>query len=262
MSQSILSSLTADEESNFSEETEVFVFPTSFAQQRLWFLDQLASGNPFYNVSTALRLTGALNFTALKQTFNEIVRRHETLRTTFMLLQEPVQAIAPSLTIPLPLIDLRNVERQERETHVQQIATIEAQYPFDLTTGPLLRVKLLQLDEAEYVLLLNLHHIIADGWSIGVLVRELGIFYRAFVEDEQNPNATGAVLTKSPIISKRVFSLCIYATASTTHSVCRFCRVATGVAARSGGKRYLASTNSVSLLAKAVRRDFGAKSPQ
>jgi amino acid adenylation domain-containing protein len=199
MSQSILSSITADEESNFSEETEVFVFPTSFAQQRLWFLDQLASGNPFYNVSTALRLTGALNFTALKQTFNEIVRRHETLRTTFMVVeQKPVQAIAPSSTIPLPLIDLRNVERQERETQVQQIATIEAQHPFDLTTGPLLRVKLLQLDEAEYVLLLNLHHIIADGWSIGVLVRELGILYRAFVEDEQNPNTTGAVLTQSP----------------------------------------------------------------
>ena len=84
MSQYIFSSLTADEELNFSEETEVFVFPTSFAQQRLWFLDQLASGNPFYNVSTALCLKGSLNFTALKQTFNEIVRRHETLRTTFV----------------------------------------------------------------------------------------------------------------------------------------------------------------------------------
>ena len=186
MSQDILSSLTANEELNSSEEAEVFVFPTSFAQQRLWFLDQLAPGNPFYNVSTALRLTGSLNFTALKQTFNEIVRRHETLRTTFVMVeQQPVQAIAPSVTIPLPLIDLRNFESQERETQVQQIVTQEAQHPFNLTTGPLLQVKLLQLDEAEYLLLLNLHHIVADGWSIGVLIRELGILYTAFAEDRQ-----------------------------------------------------------------------------
>ncbi|MBG1271671.1 non-ribosomal peptide synthetase [Nostoc sp. WHI] len=193
MSQYILSSLTDDEELNFSEEAEVFVFPTSFAQQRLWFLDQLAPGNPFYNVSTALRLKGSLNFTALKQTFNEIVRRHETLRTRFVMVeQQLMQAIAaescansPSLIIPLPLIDIRNFESQERETQVLQIATAEAQRPFNLTTGPLLRVKLLQLDESEYVLLLNLHHIVADGWSIGVLVRELGVLYKAFVEDKQ-----------------------------------------------------------------------------
>ncbi|MEH2324927.1 MAG: amino acid adenylation domain-containing protein [Nostoc sp.] len=183
MSQYIFSSLT-DDELNFSEETEVFVFPTSFAQQRLWFLDQLARGNPFYNVSTALCLRGSLNFTALKQTFNEIVRRHETLRTTFVIVeQQPVQVIAPSLTIPLPLIDIRDFD-QERETQVRQIATAEAQHPFNLTTGPLLRVKLLQVDEAEYVLLLSLHHIVADGWSIGVLIRELGVLYKAFVEDK------------------------------------------------------------------------------
>ncbi|MCC5603472.1 non-ribosomal peptide synthetase [Nostoc favosum] len=185
MSQYIFSSLTADEELNFSDEAEVFVFPTSFAQQRLWFLDQLAPGNAFYNVSTALRLKGSLNFTAFKQTFNEIVRRHETLRTTFVMVeQQPVQVIAPSLTIPLPLIDIRNFD-QERETQVRRIATAEAQHPFNLTTGPLLRVKLLQLDEAEYVLLLNLHHIVADGWSIGVLIRELGVLYKTFVEDKR-----------------------------------------------------------------------------
>ncbi|MFN6483748.1 MULTISPECIES: amino acid adenylation domain-containing protein [unclassified Nostoc] len=185
MSQYIFSNLKADEELNFSDEAEVFVFPTSFAQQRLWFLDQLAVGNPFYNVSTALRLTGSLNFTALKQTFNEIVRRHETLRTTFIMVeQQPVQVIAPSLTIPLPLIDIRNFA-QERETQVRRIATAEAQHPFNLITGPLLRVKLLQVDEAEYVLLLNLHHIVADGWSIGVLIRELGVLYKAFVENKR-----------------------------------------------------------------------------
>ncbi|MBD6620400.1 amino acid adenylation domain-containing protein [Komarekiella sp. 'clone 1'] len=201
MSKYIFNNLTDDEELNFSEDAEVFIFPTSFAQQRLWFLDQLAPGNPFYNVSTALRLTGSLNFTAFKQTFNEIVSRHEILRTRFVMVQqEPVQAIAaescanaPSLTIPFPLIDLRNFESQERETQVRRIATAEAQRPFNLTTGPLLRVKLLQLDEVEYVLLLNLHHIVADGWSIGVLIRELGVLYKAFVEDKR------ASLPKLPI---------------------------------------------------------------
>ncbi|QSJ15009.1 amino acid adenylation domain-containing protein [Nostoc sp. UHCC 0702] len=205
MSEYIFNSLTADEELKFSEEAEVFVFPTSFAQQRLWFLHQLAPDNPFYNVSTALRLTGCLNFTALKQTFNEIVRRHETLRTTFVMVQQPVQAIpaescanAPSLSIPLPLIDLRNFHSPERDTQVQQIATQEAQRPFNLTTGPLLRVKLLQLDEAEYVLLLNLHHIVADGWSIGVLIRELGILYKAFTENQPYLTTNQSLSTPLP----------------------------------------------------------------
>ncbi|MDZ7955197.1 amino acid adenylation domain-containing protein [Nostoc sp. DedQUE09] len=198
MSQYIYSSLTDDEELNFSEEAEVFVFPTSFAQQRLWFLDQLAPGNPFYNVSTALHLTGSLNFTALKQTFNEIVRRHETLRTRFVMVQQPVQAIAPSLTIPLPLIDLRNFDSPERNTRVQQIVTQEAQHPFNLTTGPLLRVKLLQLDEAEYLLLLNLHHIVADGWSIGVLIKELGVLYKALAEDKRCLTTSYSVSTLLP----------------------------------------------------------------
>lgn len=199
MSQYIYSSLTDDEELNFSEEAEVFVFPTSFAQQRLWFLDQLAPGNPFYNVSTALHLTGSLNFTALKQTFNEIVRRHETLRTRFVMVeQQPVQAISPSLTIPLPLIDLRNFDSPERGTRMQQIITQEAQHPFNLTTGPLLRVKLLQLDEAEYLLLLNLHHIVADGWSIGVLIKELGVLYKALAGDKRCLTTSDSVSTLLP----------------------------------------------------------------
>ena len=185
MSQDLLGSPIDDEELNVSEAAEVFVFPTSFAQQRLWFLDRLAPGNPFYNVSTALRFKGALDFTALKQTFNEIVCRHETLRTKFLVVDgQPLQAISPSLSIPIPLIDLRCFDR-ERETQLRQIATAAAQQPFDLATGPLLRVKLLQLDDAEYALLLDLHHIVADGWSIGVLVREIGVLYKAFAANEQ-----------------------------------------------------------------------------
>ncbi|MBE9165412.1 non-ribosomal peptide synthetase [Tychonema sp. LEGE 06208] len=166
------------------QETEVFVFPASFAQQRLWFLNQLAPGNPFYNVSTALRLTGFLNLISLEQTFNEIVQRHETLRTTFTLLEgELVQIIAPILTVSLPTIDLQNLSPTQQETAALQLATDAAQCPFDLAAGPLFKVTLLQLGETEHILLLNLHHIVADGWSIGVLIRELGTLYTAFVKN-------------------------------------------------------------------------------
>lgn len=168
--------------------TEAFIFPTSFAQQRLWFLQQLAPGNPFYNVSAALRLQGSLNVAALEQTFNEIVRRHETLRTTFIQVEgEPVQAIAPSLILSIPIIDLRHLLETQREADARRLAALEAQRPFDFVKGPLLRVKLLQLAETEYVLLLNLHHIIADGWSIGVLIRELAALYNACVEGKPSP---------------------------------------------------------------------------
>ncbi|MBF2064165.1 MAG: hypothetical protein IGS39_07050 [Calothrix sp. C42_A2020_038] len=162
-----------------AEETEVFVFPVSFAQARLWFLNQLQKGNPFYNVSTALRLTGSLNITALEQAFNEIVRRHKVLRTSFILVDgEPVQVITPDLTIPFSVIDLGNVEAEELTLQVQPLASEESQRVFNLTTAPLIRVTLLQVDENQYVLLLKLHHIIADGWSIGVLIRELSVLYQ------------------------------------------------------------------------------------
>ncbi|MEG4117287.1 amino acid adenylation domain-containing protein [Microcoleus sp. N9_B4] len=166
------------------QEIEVFVFPASFAQQRLWFLNQLAPGNPFYNVSAALRLTGSLNLRCLEQTFNEIVQRHETLRTTFTLLEgKLVQVIAPFLTVSLPTIDLQNLSPTQQETAALQLATDAAQCPFDLAAGPLFKVTLLQLSETEHILLLNLHHIVADGWSIGVLIRELGTLYTAFVKN-------------------------------------------------------------------------------
>ncbi len=177
-----------DKKLNIEQEAEVFVFPASFAQQRLWFFDRLAPGNPFYNVSTALRLKGSLNLTALEQTFNEIVRRHETLRTTFVMVEgQPVQAIAPSLTIPLPVINLQNRSPTEQETEARTLTIHEAKHPFNLAEGPLLRVTLLQLSETEYVLLLNLHHIVADGWSIGVLIKELGILYTTFLDKQLSP---------------------------------------------------------------------------
>ncbi len=170
----------------FSE--EVFVFAASFAQQRLWFLDQLIPGNALYNVPTVIRLTGRLNLAALQQTFNEIVRRHEVLRTTFKVLEgQLVQAIAPSLTIPLSLLDLRQLPVDEREAQAKRIVTAEVERPFDLSSGPLLRVMLLQRSQTEHILVLNMHHIICDDWSIGVVIRELGTLYTAFAQNQASP---------------------------------------------------------------------------
>lgn len=171
---------------NISE--EVFVFPASFGQQRLWFLDRLFPGTSFYNVPTAMRLTGFLDLAALEESFNEIVRRHEILRTTFGTVEgQPVQLIAPHLKISLPLIDLQQLPVSEREAAAQQAIAQELQQPFNLAQGPLLRLMLLQLNQTEYVLVINLHHIVFDEWSIALLIRELGLLYTAFCAGKPSP---------------------------------------------------------------------------
>jgi amino acid adenylation domain-containing protein len=155
--------------------------PLSFAQQRLWFLNQLEPSLLAYNISKAIRLTGQLNVAALEQAFNEIVRRHEVLRSTFHTVEgRPILVIAPSFTSGLPVVDLTHLHEAERETEVQRRATEEAQRPFDLAHGPLLRHTLLKLSQEEHVLLLTLHHIVFDGWSFDILFRELTAFYEAF----------------------------------------------------------------------------------
>ncbi len=144
--------------------------------------------NPFYNVAAAIRFTGALNIPVLEQTFNAIVHRHETLRTTFALIEgELTQVIAASLQLSMTTIDLQTIPLEKREAIVQQRAIAESQAPFNLTTGPLIRVTLLQLEATDYVLLLTLHHIVADGWSIGVLLRELSALYTAFCAGKPSP---------------------------------------------------------------------------
>ena len=174
------------------------VLPLSFAQQRLWFLDQLVPENPFYNMPAAVQLQGHLNLDALKQAFNAIVQRHETLRTTFAIVEgQPAQIIAPGLSLHLPVIDLQNVPIVERDTIIQQLATEEAHRPFNLTAGSLLRVTLLRLTETNHMLLLTLHHIISDGWSMGVLMRELGALYTVFLND--NSTSLSASLSELPI---------------------------------------------------------------
>ncbi|MEH2110842.1 amino acid adenylation domain-containing protein [Nostoc sp.] len=162
--------------------------PLSFAQQRLWFLDQLIPNNPFYNIPLALHLTGSLKLAALEQTFNEIVQRHEALRTTIVVQKgQPVQVINPTLTIPLPIIDLRQLPQAEREIQARRFTTQEAQRPFNLSTDSLLQVKLLWLDETQYILLLTMHHIVSDGWSIGVLIQEIAALYTAFASNQPSP---------------------------------------------------------------------------
>jgi amino acid adenylation domain-containing protein len=167
-----------------------YIFPLSFAQQRLWFLEQLTPGNPFYNQSVAIRLTGDLNLTALEQTFNEIIRRHEVLRTTFTIFEEqPVQIIAPTLALKLLVVDLQTLPEAEREIEIMRFATKEAQLPFNRLEAPLLRYTLLRLGLTEYVLLFTMHHIISDAWSKEILIREVAILYKAFSSGQVSPLA-------------------------------------------------------------------------
>ncbi|MCG6137829.1 MAG: amino acid adenylation domain-containing protein [Nostoc sp. LLA-1] len=155
--------------------------PLSFAQRRLWFLNQLEPQSSAYNIPAAIRLTGKLNIAALEQSINEIVRRHETLRTTFTVVDgEPVQVISAATKLQLPIIDLQTLPETDRETEALRLATLEAQTPFNLKQDSLLRVSLLRLDEQDHVILFTMHHIVSDGWSTGILIRELTTLYKAY----------------------------------------------------------------------------------
>ena len=143
------------------------LLPLSFAQQRLWFLDQLEPGSTFYNVPVAVRLRGELDVAALERTLSEIVRRHEVLRTRFVSVGgEPRQQVLEAAEVKLRITDLSGLEETAREAAVKEAATAESSEPFDLAHGPLLRVKLLRLGEQEHVVLLTMHHIASDGWSM------------------------------------------------------------------------------------------------
>ncbi|MEP6741508.1 MAG: amino acid adenylation domain-containing protein, partial [bacterium] len=162
------------------------LLPVSFAQQRLWFLDQLEPGSPFYNISRARRLRGGLNVEALQQAISEIVRRHEALRTSFRSEEgTPYQQINECNSVPLPVIDISTVEDKEKKA--EDLAAAEISRPFDLRRGPLLRTSLLKLREDDHVLVLTLHHIAADGWSLAVLFRELTSLYDAIVNRKPSP---------------------------------------------------------------------------
>ncbi len=162
--------------------------PLSFAQQRLWFLEQLQPGTSTYNMPSAVRFRGALDVDALRRSLREVVRRHESLRTTFAVRGgSPVQVVAPELALDLPVIDLRWIPEGEREEAVRRLAGEEARRPFDLAGAPLIRATLLRSGDGEHVALLTMHHIVADGWSIGVLIRELAALYPAFLAGRPSP---------------------------------------------------------------------------
>ena len=154
--------------------------PLSFSQQRLWFIDQLTPGTFAYNMPVALRVEGTLDAGGLRECLDEIVRRHEILRTTFTVVAgEPGQTISPSAAFELPLVDLSAYPAAGRETEARRIMQLEAQRPFDLARGPLIRGALLRLDAHTHVLVIVMHHIISDGWSVDVLLKELGNLWEA-----------------------------------------------------------------------------------
>ncbi|HKE57442.1 MAG TPA: condensation domain-containing protein, partial [Pyrinomonadaceae bacterium] len=156
--------------------------PLSFAQQRLWFLDQWQPGTSLYNLPGGLRLLGSLDRPALESSLNEILRRHEALRTTFPTINgQPVQRITAVASFTLPVIDLRSIPAAEREVEVRQLAQKEYEQPFDLEQGPLFRSQLLCLNDDEHVLVMTMHHIVSDGWSSGLFAQELSALYKSFV---------------------------------------------------------------------------------
>jgi len=152
--------------------------PASYAQERLWFLDRLAPGNAAYNIPLSLGIRGDISMARLEAVLGQVVRRHDTLRTTFGEREgQPVQVITPPGPWTLPLVDLTALSGAAREAESRRLAQEEADLPFDLQRGPLLRAVLLRLGGSEHALLLTLHHIVADGWSLGVLVRDITALY-------------------------------------------------------------------------------------
>ncbi|HEX2188309.1 MAG TPA: amino acid adenylation domain-containing protein [Longimicrobiaceae bacterium] len=169
---------------------EADTFPLSFAQQRLWFLDQMAPGNTAYNITGAYHLRGELDAAALEGALDELRRRHESLRTVFAAAADgPVQVVRPWRPEPLPRRELSGASRAEVHAEVDRRVAEVAATPFDLARGPLLRTELLRMGEGEHVLVWGVHHIVSDGWSMGVFDRELRALYEAFAAGEPSPLA-------------------------------------------------------------------------
>ena len=168
--------------------------PLSWSQERLWFFNQLEGESSTYNMSGAFRISGNLDINALSQAFSEILRRHEILRTSFQIVNgAPVQVIHPEATIKLNLVDLQQYPEQERQNLIEKLKIEVATTPFNLENAPLIRCSLLHVSAKEYILLPAMHHIVSDGWSIGILIQELSTLYQAFSEEKASP------LTELPI---------------------------------------------------------------
>jgi acyl carrier protein len=180
-SSSLLPSITSQERPEH--------IPLSFAQQRLWFIDQLLPENALYNIPLALTLKGSLNVLALEKALNSLIERHESLRTIFMSSEDQaVQVILPELSLHLDecSIDLSGLSQEKQSSMAQDYAQEEVSRPFNLSVGPLLRIKLIKLKEDEHILLLTMHHIISDGWSTGILFKELSHLYSAYASNKES----------------------------------------------------------------------------
>jgi hypothetical protein len=162
--------------------------PVSFAQQRLWFIDQLEPGTTIYNKANAVRLKGKLNVRALETTFSELFRRHEILRTVFINNDgQPMQVVNAPQPVTLSPIDFSGREKSDREMLVQYLINEEAAQPFDLLRGPVARVNLFRLAPDDHVAIFTMHHIVSDGWSIGVMIREVAQLYSAYSSAKESP---------------------------------------------------------------------------
>jgi amino acid adenylation domain-containing protein/thioester reductase-like protein len=160
----------------------------SFSQERLWFLDQLEQFSGAYNISSAMKLEGNISVPILEKSLNEIIKRHEVLRTTFITKNnKPIQIVHNELLLSIPVIVLTKMNKEEQEKQIKQIIHEETSYHFDLSTGPLLRVIVVNLNETQNILIITMHHIIVDGWSLGLLIKELSIIYNAFLKNKPSP---------------------------------------------------------------------------
>ncbi len=168
--------------------TETKQLPLSWAQERLWFLNQLEGKSATYNIPAAVRISGKLDINALQQALSSIVKRHEVLRTSFQIENgKPIQVIDPEATVNIIEVDLQQLETTKRENLVIEQVQLEATTPFYLENAPLIRCSLLQLSTWEYVLLVTMHHIVSDGWSMGVFIQELSSLYQTFIGGEALP---------------------------------------------------------------------------
>ena len=166
----------------------LYRFPTTIAQQALWYLDRLQPGDPAWNIAVRFRLRGPLDLAVLQRAINEITRRHEVLRTTFLFEDHaPVQIVHASCHVSLPLDDLSGLPSLDRDAEEERRTVTEAALPFDLKVGPLLRARVLRLAEQDYMLLLTIHHIVSDGWSVGVFSDELIVHYQALLSGGPSP---------------------------------------------------------------------------
>jgi non-ribosomal peptide synthetase component F/thioesterase domain-containing protein len=180
-------SLLAGSPATSAASEDVFVLPTSLGQDRFWGLDRMKPGNPTWAVPVRFRLLGALNIEFVRRAFNEIVQRHEVLRSIFSVEDgKPVQVIRPSLRIDVPVTDLRHLAKPERDAEMDRLSFQEARRGFDLSVGPLFRAGLIQVEDNEHILMVTPHHTVADYWSIGLISNELGSLYEAY-ERESNP---------------------------------------------------------------------------